>query len=303
MALTLIATGQGCHVVTEGGVRAVELTGRSVSVLRRAPTGFCLAVVDDREVWRRDPGGAWSQVAACPLPLQSLVATPAGQVFGGGRDEAALLRLTGTTMERVPGFDHVPGRPTWFAGGPPLGVRTLASTADGAALLAGVHVGGVPRSADDGATWVPTLPVAHDVHELAAHPMQPGWVVAAAAVGLCVSADGGQNWRVLRAGLPAGTVLAAAFRGDEALFSHQAGPFAARSQLWRWRSGRPGIEPVGHGLPEWLQGKVDTGNIAAHGGAAAVADQGGSVWFSAAAGSPWAQIATGLPAVLGVVVL
>jgi hypothetical protein len=34
--------------------------------------------------------------------------------------------------------------------GPPLGIRSMAATHDGAVLLANVHVGGVPRSTDAG---------------------------------------------------------------------------------------------------------------------------------------------------------
>ncbi len=84
--------------------------------------------------------------------------------------------------ERLKGFDNVPGRGKWFGNGPPLGVRSLTATADGAALLAAVHVGGIPRSSDRGDTWTSTVPVMFDVHEVAAHPSMPNIVAAAAAV-------------------------------------------------------------------------------------------------------------------------
>ena len=59
----------------------------------------------------------------------------------------------------------MPGKETWHAGtavvdgrvvGPPLGVRSMAATCDGMALIANVRVGGIPRSTDGGVTWRPT---------------------------------------------------------------------------------------------------------------------------------------------------
>ena len=79
-------------------------------------------------------------------------------VPGASSDGAILVRLTSEGEERVAGFDHVPGREDWFAHGPPLGVRALIATADGSAILAAVHVGGIPRSTDGGLTWRPTVP-------------------------------------------------------------------------------------------------------------------------------------------------
>ena len=65
--------------------------------------------------------------------------------------------------------------------------------ADGSVLLANVHVGGIPRSTDGGVTWQPTIDVDSDVHEVRAHPHRSGVVMAAAAIGLCASRDGGRH--------------------------------------------------------------------------------------------------------------
>jgi hypothetical protein len=92
------------------------------------------------------------------------------------------------------------GRETWSAGsavingrcgGLPLGIRSITATADGAVLLAYVHVGGVPRSTDGGATWRPTIDVDSDIHEVRSHPNRPGIVMVAAAIGPCTSGDVG----------------------------------------------------------------------------------------------------------------
>jgi hypothetical protein len=105
--------------------------------------------------------------------------------------------------------------------GPPLGIRSIAATADGAVLLANVHVGGVPRSTDGGATWQPTIAIDSDVHEVRAHPHRPGVVMAAAAIGLCTSRDGGVTWNVEQEGLHAAYCSAVAFAGDDFSSPHR----------------------------------------------------------------------------------
>jgi hypothetical protein len=64
-------------------------------------------------------------------------------------------------------------------------------------LLAYVHVGGIPRSTDGGATWQPTIDIDNDVHEVRAHPRRPDIVMAATAIGLCTSRDRGLTWEVM----------------------------------------------------------------------------------------------------------
>src|SRR6202012_1329011 len=114
-----------------------------------------------------------------------------------------------------------------------------------------------------------------DVHEVRSHPHTPNLIAAAAAVGLWVSQDRGSGWVVWHEGLEAvKTALAVAFLDDEVLFSVQESPFATRSKLWRWRIGGVQLETVRDGLPEWLEGKVDTNQIASRTGRAAIIDGG-----------------------------
>lgn len=273
-----------------------ELAGRRVWTLAPAPDGGCLAVVDEKEIWRREAGGAWCRVSSTGISLQSVLSV-GDAIFAGGMDEAVLLRLSANgEAERLKGFDHVPGRHEWIGHGPPLGVRGLAATVDEAVVLAAVHVGGIPRSEDRGETWAPTIPVLFDVHEVRAHPSLSNIVVAAAAVGLCVSRDGGRNWRVLAEALEVKHALAAAVLPEEALFSIQDGPFASRSQVWRWRLGGERLEQVRDGLPKWLEGKIDTGHLTANGGRAALSDGGGNLWLSTVGSTGWKRLATGVHA-------
>jgi len=303
MPVVLAATHSGCLAFTDSGEHETELAGCEVSALAPAKDGACLAVVDGCEVWRRVGSGTWSKVASTDICLQSIVEVE-GDIFAGGSDEAAIVRITnGGEPERLVGFDAVEGRSEWFAGGPPLGVRSLTATSDGAAILAAVHVGGIPRSEDRGESWTPTVPIVFDIHEVQAHPTLPNIVLAAAAVGLCISVDGGKSWGVLSEGLELTNSLAAAMLEEEALLSIQDGPFASRSQVWRWPIGGTHLEQVRDGLPEWLEGKVDTSHIGAGAGRAAIVDGGGNLWLTKAGSRNWQRIATGLGYVFGVVTL
>lgn len=197
MPITLRATDSGCRVFTDSGKETRELAGRRVGPLEREIGGACLAIVDEKEVWRRGADGSWSEVtahaAAFDIRLESIMSCR-DVIFCGAMDEAAIVRIPQRGVpERLKSFDNVPGRSEWFAGGPPLSVRSLATTSDEQALLAAVHVGGIPRSDDAGETWTPTIPVMFDVHQVRVHPSVPEIAAAAAAVGLCVSRDKGRT--------------------------------------------------------------------------------------------------------------
>lgn len=299
----LVATQSGCRVHTGGGAVEVELAGKEVGALAPESGDSCLAIIDEREIWRRDVGGSWSPLAQTDIALQSITCVD-GTLFAGGMDEATVLRIACSgQVERLLAFDRVQGRGEWFAGGPPLGVRSLTATADGLALLAAVHVGGIPLSFDKGESWTPTIPIMFDVHEVQAHPESPNLVAAAAAVGLCLSQDAGRTWKVFTQGLELTNSLAVAVLPHEVLFSIQDGPFAKRSQVWRWPIGSEHLEQVRDGLPLWLDGKVDTAHIAANGQRAAVADGAGNLWFSTEGSHQWQRITSELPYVSGMLIL
>jgi hypothetical protein len=231
------------------------------------------------------------------------IASVNGKIFAGSMEEAVMVSITSSNeVEHLIGFDHVPGRSEWIAHGPPLHVRSMTATADGGVILAAVHVGGIPRSTDGGKTWAPTIPIEFDVHEVRAHPSSP-IVAAAAAVGLCVSIDDGRNWTVIADGLELTDSLAVAVLPDEVLFSIQDGPFAERSQIWRWPINGQRVEQVRQGLPPWLKGKVDTGHIAANNRQAAVLNGGGDLWLSTVGSTGWDRIAAGLEHAFGVQIL
>jgi hypothetical protein len=59
---------------------------------------------------------------------------------------------------------------------------------------------------------------------------------------------------------------------------------------------------VEDGLPEWLEGNVDSRCLAADAGRFALADASGTVWVNRGGGR-WKQAVTGLPDVTAVVVV
>jgi hypothetical protein len=303
---------EGIFVLAGNTPARRELPGQPVSALVPDGRGGALAVVAGHSLRRRTAGGEWTILASSGFPLSSCA--PAGDVIYLGTDDASLLRLNGTgDIERLHGFDAAPGRDGWYAGsavidgqrvGPPLGIRSIAVTADTGVLLANVHVGGVPRSVDRGVTWRPTIEIDADVHEVCAHPDDPDRVIAAAAAGCCISDDGGSTWRIERDGLHAPYCSAVAFLGDDVLVSAATGHFATEGAVYRRAIGaRSPFVPVGGGLPRWLDGIVDTRCIATDGSTAAIADRAGNVYLSTDGGSAWLRIAEGLPLPSSVVIV
>lgn len=306
----LAATWSDGVLAFTGEPRGHELAGRSVRALAPDHRGVPLAIVDGRSVCRRGDDGTWSTIATSSVDLACLAA--AGTAIYLGTDDARLLRLTADGgVTPLEGFDDAPGRDGWYAGtalinghlvGPPLGVRSMTATSNGKVLLANVHVGGIPRSTDGGNTWEATIEVDSDVHEVRAHPFRPNIAAAAAAVGLCISRDGGMTWTVETDGLHASYCSAVAFAENDILVAASTDHFASRGALYRRPvDGTQRLERVA-GLPEWLDGIVDTGCIAARGSTLAVADKGGNLYESVDTGRSWRKRASGLPAVSSVLV-
>jgi photosystem II stability/assembly factor-like uncharacterized protein len=299
-AVMMATWSDGLFVLSPGSVHQ-EFAGRSVRGLRRDQRGGVIAIVDRRTVYRRAADGAWRIAATSPADLASCVEV--GDAIYAGTDDARMLRIdAGGQCEPLAGFEAVAGRDKWYAGtaivdgrvmGPPLGVRSMTATCDGAALLVNVHVGGIPRSTDRGKTWQPTIDIEVDVHEVAAHPTRPELAIAAGGLGLCVSHDAGATWTVEDEGLHAPHCSAVAFAGDDILVSASVDPFSAEGAVYRRPVAERGrLQPVG-GLPRWLDGKCDTNCIDARESWVALADQAGNVYVSEDAGRTWSCRATG----------
>jgi len=238
----LVATwGDGLFAVTGDG-RRQEIADLSVRGLAPDGRGGALAIVGGNSLRRRAPCGEWATVTTSEFELSCCMAVR--DTIYVGTDDARMLRLSdrGAVLEPIDGFDNVAGRDAWFAGsaivngqrvGPPLGIRSVTANSNGSILFANVHVGGIPRSMDGGRSWRPTIDINSDVHEVCAHPANPNIVVAASAIGLCISRDAGATWIIEREALHASYCSAIAFSGDDILVSASTDHFAAQGRIYR----------------------------------------------------------------------
>ena len=304
----LVATWEnGLFSVTGKTVRQ-ELANQSVRGLVGDGRGGVLAIVGGHSLCRRSSDGEWTALAKSELELSCCV--PIGDVVFVGTDDARILRVDPDgALQCLTGFDAVAGRDKWYAGsaivdgkrvGPPLGIRSMAATCDGGVLLANVHVGGIPRSTDGGLTWQPTIDIDSDVHQVCAHPTLPDIVIAAAAVGLCISRDAGATWTIEQEGLHAPHCSAVAFGRNDIFLAASTDPFAAQGAVYRRAiDGNGPLQPLGGGMPKWINGKADTDCIATRDSIIAVVDWSGHLYVSHDDGASWSCLRDGLTAPSG----
>ena len=288
-----VATAEGLFF--PGSDRSPELKGNDVRALARVGDVWW-ALLEGDTLARRGEGD-WESIADASTARLNCVLPSDGKILVGA-SEARLMRFDGGLLE-VDGFAAAPGRDEWFTpwGGPP-DVRSLARDAHG--VFVNVHVGGVLRSDDDGATWTPTIDIRTDVHQVYADDEV---VLAAAGVGLAVSRDRGSSWDFDKANLHATYARAVVRSGDHILMSVSMGPRGGRAALYRRALDESGsFAKCGTGLPEWFEGNIDTGWLAASGESAAFASEDGDVYASEDSGASWEQIASGLPTPRWVVV-
>lgn len=301
----VLATDDGIHLVAAvddpasvSSPQPGPLAGRHVDDLAGHGGGWW-AVTDGTDLWQEPASGSVRHVVSVAHDVATCL-LPWGDGALVGTEAAHLVRVAGSTVARLPGFDEAESRSTWYTpwGGPPA-VRTLAAADDGT-LYANVHVGGILRSDDGGTSWRPTIDVDADVHEVTTVPGQPDTVVAAAARGLARSTDRGRTWTVTDAGLHATYCRAVAVGAGTVYVSASTGPSSQQAAVYRGDLAGDRLVRCATGLPEWFAGNVDSRCLAAAGDTAVIGAPDGDVYVSGDRGGSWARLPAGLPTIRAV---
>ena len=281
MSQIVVATNNGLFDAESKELIAME--ERSVDAL--SPDGLW-AIVDATELWTRD--GEWAHVATADGFDLACVAS-----FGGdalvGTTEAHLLAFRDGRLELVTAFENVEGRDEWHTpwGGPP-DVRSIAADGD---VYVNVHVGGIVKG-DGDSSWEPTIDISTDVHEVR---IAGDLVVAASAVGLAESGDGGYAWSFDGEGLHATYARAIAVATDFLFMSVSQGPRGGDGAIYRQPcNGDRAFERCD--LPSFRH-NIDTGCLDAVDDVVAFGTLEGDVFASTNQGAAWDHIASMLPSV------
>ena len=295
MVALLAGTGDGLiETGTDGDAAAPSLEGHRIDAVAGDGKQWW-ALADGVEVWSagHDRTG-WQRRAQGPANtrLTCLLPRPDGVLVG--TSGAHLLRLADhDRLVPIDTFDQLGSRDDWYTpwGGPP-DTRSLAADAD--TVFVGVHVGGIVSSTDEGRSWHQTsLDIHADIHQVLVAPGHRDLVLAACAEGLAVSDDGGNHWRIDRAGLHATYARAVAAAGDHVVLSVSSGPNGHQSALYR-RSllGHGHFERCRDGLPEWFDDNIDTGALVAAGDTVAAVGPDGRIWCSDDGAATWSLVTT-----------
>lgn len=290
----LVGTSEGLRAW--GAQERSHLVGHEIKALGREGRRWW-AIVDGRTIWRADGHEEWVEVTGVAgAGATCLAASPGGLLVGTAG--AHLLRLRDDVLVPVESFETVDGRQAWYTPwGDPPDTRSIAVDAGGA-IYVNVHVGGVVRSTDGGRTWRPTLDVETDVHQVVADPAVPGRIFAAAAIGLAVSADGGESWRIETENLHARYLRAAAVTDGAVLVTASTGPRGKRAAVYRRElGGAAAFERCREGVPEWFPANIDTHCLVASGPTVVFGTEDGRVYRSSEEGRSWELLAKGLPPV------
>ncbi|MGW5362371.1 WD40/YVTN/BNR-like repeat-containing protein [Actinopolymorpha pittospori] len=286
-----VGTDDGLYVL--GADKRQELPGRRLRAL--AGHGNAIwAIVGEAEIFTAGSAPIWRHVTRLrDVRATALYPTPDGVLVG--TTDAQVYRLVDGLPRQLESFQSVAGRETWHTPwGDPASVRSIS--ADDDTTYVNVHVGGIVRTTDHGASWEPTIDIEADVHQVLALPGDRP-VLAATARGLATSWDHGTSWSDRTLGLTGTYSRALAVCGETVLLSASHGPDGRDAAVYRGEVEGVRLERCRRGLPASLSDNVDTHCLSGDGATAAFGTSDGSVFVSQDAGRTWEQIAEGLPPV------
>jgi photosystem II stability/assembly factor-like uncharacterized protein len=220
-ARIFVVTGDEVVRLTLAGSRVMDVetvltvaAPHCVAVDPRDPNRAYVGTFDDGLYATGDGGSTWrsSWEGVADRRVMSVVVSPSHQAGGvsvvyAGTEPSNLYRSEdgGKSWQLLPELRRLPSEPRWSFPPRPWThhVSTIAlHPTDPDALVVGIELGGVMRSADGGQTWIDHNPRAHsDAHQLLTHPLAPERVYEVAGQGLAVSPDRGRSWRRLDDGL------------------------------------------------------------------------------------------------------
>ncbi|MFC6764256.1 WD40/YVTN/BNR-like repeat-containing protein [Natrinema soli] len=220
------------QVLDSGDVPRVRMFSEIDGVFAATKTGLYRSM---------DNGRTWEDIGVPQEEVYSVVASPDGERLYAGTHPAYLYVSTdsGETWAELEGFQNLPSRDEWHT---PrhrneAHVRSLdvhPETPD--RMIAGVEVGGVHISEDQGETWTERRDgVRDDVHHV--FVLGPDKYVASCGDGLYRTRDAGQSWTRLDTELDH-RYFREAFELDGRLYAA-----AARSPPGTW-SGEGGADAV-----------------------------------------------------------
>jgi photosystem II stability/assembly factor-like uncharacterized protein len=207
-------TNRVLHLATHSGWYRFEPSGEEWRQADRALTYWqmsCIEVAPDdpRKVYlgtehsglfvSANGGEDWRRAepnVPC-LTMAAVLALP-GRLLVGTMPAALYITAGNGDWHELPGVRRGAAGGT-FPPNPDLAPRTRvleSETAPGGRIYAGIEVGGILASDDDGLTW---KPLNHglsdpDLHQILASKSKPGLVVAASGEGVSRSTDRGAHW-------------------------------------------------------------------------------------------------------------
>ncbi len=285
-----------------------------------------------------DGGSSWEllptipqvEEAEGPRAVWYLANGQAGQasLLYAGVEPAALFasRDSGQSWQSVRALNEHPTRTSWQPAKGGLALHSIhVDPRDGRRIYAAISAGGVYRSDDGGATWVPAnrgvradyLPdtrpdTGHCVHRLILHPARPDRLYQQSHTGTYRSDNRGESWQEITAGLPTdfGYAIDTDPRDPDAVYvipeesSHMRTTVGGAITVYRSRDGGGNWEPLTRGLPREnayvtvLREAIATDGLEPCG--IYFGTSSGHVFASRDGGASWEVIASYLPGILSI---
>ena len=207
----LYAVSANAVAIVENGRRRTTFEDRGarcVAISQEDPDTVYVGTSDEGLFKSPDGGESWERLSGIAHSRITAVAiSPVDEaVYAGTEPSSLFVSQDGEESWReLEGLKNLPSAPTWSFPPRPWTshVRAIAlSHTDPELIVAGIELGGIVRSTDDGETWQDQRAGAYaDCHSLAAHPVAPEILYEAAGGGFAESTNFGESWSASDEGL------------------------------------------------------------------------------------------------------